>query len=296
MRTSLVRGLCTSFAWACVLSVLAIIATLLGFLLVRGVPTLGLKLLFGDTPPLKALFLGWPVFDGLWPACCGTLCLVLLATAVAAPMGVAGGAYLAEYATGQTRTWLTLFVDILAGIPSIVMGLFGFALILLLRRTLLPTANTCLLLAACCLALLVLPYLINATRVSLEALSPDLRLTGTSLGLTRMQTLMRILLPSASKGILSGLILAVGRAAEDTAVILLTGVVANAGTPSSLTDKFEALPFSIYFIAAEHQSQADLDRGFGAALLLLFFTTALFLGAHKLRAAMDKRWKTGDIK
>ncbi len=293
MRSRLVPSLCVGFSWACALVVPTAIAVLLGFLLWRGLPTLGPELLFGDTPAFDALFRGRPVFDGLWPACAGTLCLVLLSTAAAAPLGVAGGAYLAEYATGRTREWLTLGVDMLAGIPSIIMGLFGFALILLLRQTLLPQANTCLLLAAGCLALLTLPYLINATRVSLEGLPPELRVTGASLGLTRMQILTRVLLPAASKGVLGGLILTVGRAAEDTAVILLTGVVANAGAPSSLTGKFEALPFQIYYIAAEHQTQADLDRGFGAALLLLCFTTALFIGTHRLRAAMEKRWKTG---
>ena len=95
-----------------------------------------------------------------------------------------------------------------------------------------PQANTGLLLSASCLALLVLPYLILMTQTALEALPHELRLAGLSLGFTPWQNIVHVLLPAAGRGILSGVILAVGRAAEDTAVILLTGVVANSGLPS----------------------------------------------------------------
>ena len=171
------------------------------------------------------------------------------------------------------------------------MGLFGFTLILFLRRTLLPTANTCLLLAAGCLALLVLPYLVSATQKSLEGLPESLRLIGPSLGMGTGRTIRHILLPASARSILAGVILAVGRAAEDTAVILLTGVVANAGAPAGLTGKFEALPFTIYYLAAQYQTPQELDRGFGAALVLLALTGSLFVGAHLLHATLRRRWQ-----
>ena len=134
------------------------------------------------------------------------------------------------------------------------MGLFGFSLIIFLRRTVAPEANTGLLLAALCIALLVLPFTINATALSLASLPEELRLLGPSLGMTSWQSLRRILLPAASRGILGGVFLSMGRAAEDTAVILLTGAVAYGGLPGSLLDKFEALPFTIYYLAAQHQN------------------------------------------
>lgn len=280
-------------AWASASVVPAGVCALLGFLVWRGAPTLGLALFFGDTPPLDALLRGAPVFDGLWPACLGTLCLVLLATGLAVPLGVASGVHLAEFATGRTGRLVSFCVDLLAGVPSILMGLFGFALILLLRRTLWPQANTSLLLSALCLALLVLPYLISATRTCLGGLPPELRLTAASLGLTRWQAVSRVLLPAASQGILGGVILAVGRAAEDTAVILLTGVVAGAGTPGALTDKFEALPFAVYYLAAEHQTPQELDLAFGAALVLLCLTALLFAAARRLQAGLAQRWAFG---
>ena len=111
------------------------------------------------------------------------------------------------------------------------------------------------------LALLVLPYLILSTHSALEGLPHSLQVAGLSLGFTPWQNLVHILIPAASRGILSGVILAVGRAAEDTAVILLTGVVANAGAPQSLTDKFTALPFHIYYLAAEHRTAGVTSPG-----------------------------------
>jgi phosphate transport system permease protein len=102
----------------------------------------------------------------------------------------------------------------------------------------------------------------------------------------------KVLLPLAGRGIVSGVILAIGRAAEDTAVILLTGVVTHAGIPGSQVDKFEALPFRIYYLAAEHRNQQELDQGFATALVLLFLTVLLFLSAALLQRGVERRWKT----
>ena len=82
-----------------------------------------------------------------------------------------------------------------------------------------------------------------------------------------------------------------GRAAEDTAVIILTGVVAHGGLPRGLLDKFEALPFTIYYLAAQYQSARDLNKGFGAALTLLALTALLFLIARYLQARLEREWK-----
>lgn len=221
-------------AWLSVMLLVSVLGVLFAFLMLRGLPGWSLTLFFGDTPPLDAVLRNAPVFDGLWPACVGTLTLVALAMLMAIPLGVASGIYLAEYATGRSQAWFSFCVDVLAGVPSILVGLFGFAMILFLRKTIAPDANTGLLLSAACLAVLVLPYLISTTRLSLTGLPLDLRLAGASLGLSHAQIVWRILLPAAMRGIFSGIVLAIGRAAEDTAVILLTGAVANAGVPSSL--------------------------------------------------------------
>ena len=276
-------------SWCAALIVPTAIGAMLWHLCLRGGPALGLDLFFGDAPPLAALLGQRPVWDGIWPAAAGTLSLLALTLALLP--GVGCGVYLACFAAPRAKRWLSLAVDLLAGVPSIVMGLFGFMLILLLRRLFAPEATTCLLLSAFCLALLVLPPLAITTRTVLESLPDGLRLTGEALGLTPWQTARYLLLPAGGRGILGGVMLALGRAAEDTAVIMVTGAVANAGLPAGLTAKYEALPFFIFYISAQYADQSDLRRGFGAALVLLILSGALLLCAHALQRSLERKWK-----
>jgi phosphate transport system permease protein len=279
-----------SWSWLATIKIFLVIGCLLWFLLSRGLPTLSKELFFGDAPVLQAIFGQVRVWDALWPACVGTLLLVLLAGLIAVPLGIASGIYLACYASSPFKRILSMSVELLAGTPSIVMGLFGFALILFLRDTFLPEANTSLLLASLCLALLILPYLIFTTQVALESLADEYQLIGPSLGLTQVQTVFHILLPAAGRSILGGVVLAIGRAAEDTAVIMLTGVIGNAGLPHGLFGKFEALPFRIYYLAAEYQSPAELNSAYGTALVLLALTGLLYSGAFALHKTLEWQW------
>ena len=273
---------------------LVCVGTLIGYLAWRGAPTLRLSLFFGSTPVWDGLTGARPVWDGIWPACAGTLCLVGLTLLLAVFPGVGCGIYLAEYASPAWKRRIGGAVNMLAGMPSIVMGLFGFSLILLLRHSVAPRANTGMLLAASCLALLVLPVLVATTREALEAVPDSLRLAASALGMTPARRLSHVLLPISVRGIGGGVVLALGRAAEDTAVIMFTGVVANAGLPAGLTDKFESLSFSIYYTAAQYQDQAELLRGFGTALVLLGISVMLLCAARFLENGYRRRWRGGD--
>ena len=277
--------------WAALAIVSLGLAGLVGFLFIRGLPALNLRLLFGSTPAWDALLALKPVWDGIWPAAAGTLSLLAVTMVLVLVPGIACGVYLACFASPRERDWIGECVDVLAGIPSIVMGLFGLELIILLRRTFLPRGTTCLLLAATCLAILVLPVLVTATRSAVEALPRSLTLTADALGLSRAQAVRHLLLPAAGPGILGGVILVMGRAMEDTAVIMLTGAVANAGLPAGLTAKFEALPFKIYYTAAQYTSSEELARGFGTALLLLILSWTLILSARVLQRRLARRWE-----
>jgi phosphate transport system permease protein len=280
-----------AFCWSAVLVTGLAVLAVMGFLVFRGAGTLGMELFFGQVQWWDAVTGARPVFDGLWSALAGTLILVVLSCMMAVPVGIAGGIYLSEYASQRFQRLAGFAVDLMAGIPSIVMGLFGFSMIVVLRHTFAPQAKTCLLLAAVCIALLILPYLVRTTQNALSGLPEHLRLLGPSLGFSTWQNTRHVLLPSAGRGILSGVILAMGRAAEDTAVILLTGVVAQAFLPRSLWDKFEALPFRIYYLAAEHRTSAELDQAFGTALVLLMLTGVLFCLAFLIQRTMEHRWK-----
>ena len=284
-----------ALSWGSAILVCSVLGGLLAFLLSRGVPTLGSALFFGSTPPLDAVLALKPVWDGIWPALLGTLSLLVVTLVLALVPGIGCGVYLACYASPRQKHGLGMAVDVLAGIPSIVMGLFGFVLILFLRRTLLPQGTTCLLLAAFCLAILVLPTLVAATQSALEALPEHLYISGAVLGLRHAQAVRHLLIPAASPGILGGVILAMGRAVEDTAVIMLTGAVANAGLPSGLTAKFEALPFRIYYTAAQYADQDELAQAFGTALVLLALSGFFSLAACCLQRKLERRWRGGGV-
>ncbi len=117
--------------------------------------------------------------------------------------------------------------------------------------------------------------------MAIESLPIQSRITALALGATRLQNIIHVLLPQAFSGIISGVILAIGRCAEDTVVIMLTGVVASAGVPRSLLSPYEALPFHIYSISSQYADQHELATGYGAAILLLgsclFLFTLAFL-------------------
>lgn len=264
------------FSWSGALVLTGALSAILGYVIFKGAGTLDLKLFFGDTAPLDALTLKRQVFDGLFPAILGTLCLVVLSVILAVPLGLATGIYLAEYAGGFAKKVFNLFFDILAGVPSIVVGLFGFALAVFLHRHVSREIGPCLLVSGMALALLVLPYIIRTTQTALEGLPADIRLTALALGATRLQNIRHVLLPRSLSGIMTGVILAVGRCAEDTAVILLTGAVAAAGVPRSLLGHYEALPFFIYYISSQYANPEQLLTGYGAALVLLVICLGLF--------------------
>ena len=277
-------------SWTAFLVVLFSVGGLITFLAVRGFPAINTKLFFGDTPAWDAILAVRPVWNGIWPAVAGTMSLLLLTMVIVLVPGISCGVYLACFASPREREYIGECVDVLAGIPSIVMGLFGLELIIILRRTFLPNGTTCLLLAAVCLAILVIPALVTATRSSIEALPRQLTITADALGMSRAQTVRYLLIPSASSGILGGVILSMGRAMEDTAVIMLTGAVANAGLPAGLASKFEALPFKIYYTAAQYTGQEELMRGFGTALLLLILSWTMILIANVLQKRLKNKW------
>jgi len=288
MKERLIEIFIKSFAWLSGLLLLSAAFVIIGFLLVKGVPTLSLSLIFGDTSPADALLLRRQVLIGLFPAIAGTCLLVLLAVGLATPVGLAAGIYLAEYSRGNLKSFFSLFYDILSGIPSIVIGLFGFSLAISLHHYV-KEIYPCLLISALALAFLVLPYLIRTTQFAMESIPSETRLTAPALGATKLQNIAYVLFPKSLPGIASGVILAIGRCAEDTAVIMLTGVVASAGIPGSLLSAYEALPFYIYYISSQYRDAYELQTGYGAAVILLIICACLFLAAFYLKNQLMNR-------
>lgn len=276
-------------SWTMTLVLCLYLFIFLTYLLIKGLPSLGTELIFGKAQPLEVLLGHARVFDGIFPAMVGTFFLVILSALLALPLGVCSGIYLAEYAKpGMKKLFGGLF-DILAGIPSIVIGLFGFSLSIFLHNHFSDRFGPCLLISALSLAVLVIPYIVRSTQMSLEELPSDIRITALALGATRLQNIAYVLIPNALSGISSGVFLAIGRCAEDTAVILLTGVVATAGVPSSLLSQYEALPFYIYYISGQYSDPAELSNGYGACLVLLGICASLFMVAYGMKKHLSYR-------
>ena len=260
------------------------------FLAGRAIPQLSQSLVFGSTPPLQALLDNAPVWDALWPAIAGTMYLLAVTMSITLPLGVATGVYLSEYASTSFCRKAIALMEVFVAIPSIVMGLFGFLLILALRHSLAPQASTSLLLAAFCLSLLVLPVFVLTLYAALRSLPHTLRVTAASIGLSRDAAVWRIFVPQASQGLLSAFFLAAGRCAEDTAVILMTGAIANASRAPALTGKFEALPFYIYYTTANYQTDEEFMRIFAAAFFLLLLAGLLLAMGHFFHDTFFKEW------
>jgi phosphate transport system permease protein len=285
----LLARLLPGFSWCCALALTATVATLVWFLLRGGLPAFNAELLFGGTRAIDALLLRRQVFDGLFPALFGTVALVLLAVSLAVPVGVAAGIYMAEYAGDWSKGLLSLVFDLLAGIPSIVIGLSGFALAIVLHRSFDGRLGPSLLLSALALAFLVLPYLVRSTQTALEGVDPLLRHTALTLGASKLQNIFLVLLPNRLADLTGGIILAVGRCAEDTAVIMLTGVVASAGVPDSMLRQYEALPFYVYYMSSQYTGPEELQKGYAAAILLMMICSLLFVLAFVAQRRL-KSW------
>ena len=270
-------------SWFAGIVLLASVVVLVGYLVLKGGSSLRLSTIFGDTKVLDALLLKRQVFDGLFPAIVGTFLLILGSMSIAIPVGIAGGIYMAEYCSGKIKPLLNLAFDVLAGIPSIVIGLAGLLLTIQLNRYFQGRIFPCLLISCCSLALLVLPYLIRTTQTSLELTPPLIRNTAPALGASRLQNIMLVLLPNSLSDIISGIILASGRCAEDTAVIMLTGVVATAGIPHSIWGQYEALPFYIYYISSQYTGPDELATGYAAAIILLLLCITIIVSALSIQ-------------
>jgi len=213
----------------------------------------------------------------LLPAVTGTVAVTVLSVSLAAPAGVMLGVFINEYTGGKTREFLIFVFKVMGGMPSIVVGIFGFMIILLFFKIIPLGLRPSLIVSAFSLAILVLPYIVHATILALRSVPLKERLSALGLGAQKYQNIFYILLPGSIKPIFSGIILAIGRSIEDTAVIMLTGVAAMAGHPSSLFRPFEALPFFIYIRSCEYRHPDELSYVYIASVIIIIICSLMII-------------------
>ncbi|WP_319562377.1 phosphate ABC transporter permease subunit PstC [Marispirochaeta sp.] len=216
------------FAFCAFVSVLSVVFITI-FIFLEGLP------LFEVTGVLDFLIgtvwepTGDPAHYGILPFIAGSIWVTFGSLMLALPVGLSVGIFMAEYATGRFANTVRSVVELLAGIPSVIYGLFGYIAIAPIVRNLTPS-NTGLgvLTASIVLAIMVLPTIINITEVSLRAVTPELKEASLALGATHWQTIVHTLIPAARSGILAGIVLGMGRSIGETMAVLM--VAGNAVT------------------------------------------------------------------
>ena len=209
---------------------------------------------------------------GVANAIAGTAVIVGLASLAAIPIGVLSGIYLAEYGAGQWANWVRLASDVLVGAPSIALGLFAYALVVV------PQHHFSGISASVAIAILMLPVVIRTTESAVGLIPNGLRESGLALGLPRWRVSLQLILPAAAPGVITGALLAVARAAGETAPVLFTAF----GNPFLTFDPsrlMETLPMVVFRDALTPYKDLQ-QEAWGAALVLVIMVLAINLGSR----------------
>lgn len=262
------------------LTVIPVVLTIV-YIVIQGAPAVSWE--FITAMPYDGMRAG-----GIWPAIVGTFYLTLGTALFAVPVGIGAAIYLAEYAPDNRATRLIRLAIInLAGIPSVVYGLFGLGLFVLFLRL-----GTSILAGSLTLAIMTLPIIISTAEEALRSVPQSFRVVSISLGGTRWQTIRKIVLPQALPGILTGVILGLGRAAGETAPILFTvAAFFLPSLPNSPLDATMALPYHLFVISTQVPGM-PIEIQYGTALVLVAFVLIMNLiaAAIRSRARARRQW------
>jgi phosphate transport system permease protein len=280
MNVQFKQKIAFSFLFLCTLLVVVPVLLILLIICIKGASALSFKFIF--EMPTSGMTAG-----GIFPAILGTLYLVIGAIVFAVPLGVLSAIYLVEYSRDNALSRIVkLAIVNLAGVPSVVYGLFGLGIFVLFLGF-----GASILSGSLTLGIMILPVIITSSREALESVPQSFRIVSLSLGASKWQTIRHSVLPHALPGILTGTILGLGRAAGETAPILFTvAAFYLPRLPQSLFDQTMALPYHLYVISTQVPGIPENVR-YGTALVLLMLVLILNLTAIILRYQFRKRKK-----
>lgn len=265
------------------LVVMGILFSVLGFIFIKGIGVINLDFII--QMPEDGMTKG-----GIYPAIIGTLCLIAGSMLFAFPIGIMSGIYIFEYTKDSWyRKFVQLMTSNLAGVPSIVFGLFGMALFV----NKLGFGDS-ILAGSLTLGLLALPVIIRTTEEALKAIGPSYREASYALGASKLQTIRRVTLPMALPNIITGLILSIGRVSGETAPILFTvAAYFLPKLPTSIFDQVMALPYHLYVISTSGTNIAQSrSMAYGTAVILILIVVILNIFANIIRRFLTKKYKT----
>ena len=267
-KDNIMRGL----LWASAFVSVAVLVVIVGYIFYKGFPYISFDFIFGDYSPSGG--------GGIFPMIVTTILMILISLLIATPIGILAAVYLHEYAKqGRLVSIIRYATESLTGIPSIIYGLFGavfFVAILKLGMSILAASLT--------LTIIVLPVIIRTTEEALKTVPATYREGSLALGTTKLQTLLKVILPSAMPGILSGIILSIGRIVGESAAIFLTaGTVA--AMPSSIFSSARTLTVHSYLVT---QEAGDIGLAAAVGIVLIVIILALNLSATYISKKLNK--------
>jgi phosphate transport system permease protein len=272
-KRMLVNKLVTIFTIVCVIAAIVPLASILIEVVKNGISAISFEFV---TQPQGSIGSG---SGGIAPAIQGTIIVVGLAAAIATPVGLLTGIYLSEFAKeGTFPNAVRFFNDVLTGLPSIVIGIVGYVVIVLALGSFSVMAG------ALALSIIMMPIVVRVTEETLKVVPYSLREAGHSLGISKAKITLFIVLPAAKDGILTGIVIAISRIAGETAPLIMT-ILGTSLFFTSLTGPVDALPLRIWRLASQPYESAH-SFGWGSALILILMILALSMG---LRLLLQKR-------
>ena len=267
-KDNLLRGL----LWFSAFLTVAILVTIVGYIFMKGYKLISFDFIFGDYSPVG--------HGGIWPMIVTTFYTIGISLLIATPIGILAAVYLQEYAKqGRLVRMIRYATESLTGIPSIIYGLFGavfFVTTLKLGMSIISASLT--------LTIIVLPVIIRTTEEALKTVPGSYREGSLALGSTKLQTLYKVILPSAMPGILSGLILSIGRIVGESAAIFLTaGTVA--AMPTSIFSSARTLTVHSYLVT---QESGDIQLAAAIGIVLIVIILVLNLTATFISKKLNK--------
>lgn len=237
------------------------------YILKNGIGQITLEFLTGKTKEMGKE-------GGILPSIVGTVFITLLATLLATPLGVGSAVYLVEYTpTGVLRRIISFGADCLAGVPSIIFGLFGFIFFVIKMHL-----GWSILSGGLTLAVMILPTIIRTSEEAIKSVPHSYREISYSLGGGKLDTILRVVLPTALPGILTGIVLGIGRAVGETAAVIFTAG-SSLGMPTSVLSSTRTLAVHFYILAREGIS---MDKAYGTAAVLIIIILAINFIAYRL--------------
>jgi phosphate transport system permease protein len=276
-RRRAVNRLMELLAWLAAAIAVALLGVVVWSVAQRGAGALNLDLITKTPVPFSLT----PVNQGLANAFAGTLVIVGLATLMALPVGILVAVYLNEFARPAVRNAVTLSLDVLNGVPAIVIGIFVYGLIVVAHG---QSAFA----GAFALACLMLPLVARATMEVLALVPSSLREASLALGIPRWRTTLSIVLPQTVGGVITGTVLAVARVAGETAPLLFTSSIVGTNVSWDPHVALKTVPLAIFELS-ESPDPADHERAWAAALVLLLFILCASLAARALAGRSRRR-------